>query len=368
MFERLKNSKHALGWRIIVGIILLALSVGVIIFLILYFNRGADEKSQIEWCEATNKARWGKAAMTFTLGKSAEADLCSTIYKVKKDSQVPMEPYPQDEEGAKAEIREMIKNCWDEWLKGSVSNIFLDYPGEEPCFACYIFKIKEDVEGVTLDSISDSMIEQVFVKDTSDQCTPNGGFYASNLGSLDNTCPENWRKFTSKKADNEGEICCLRKDMPNECENRGGKCFTKDEYDPSLGYDKIYLKWSCPKAKQRCYTKSKDSYSYSDYIRSGGGTIFFTIGDTGDIDDPGGTRYDPGQEYAISFVSPSPKSSFPWDEGRPSLGGWILEKIGLKYLAVKWSEINTWGQLTDKPNYIIVSSSEDMQRLGCIIK
>jgi hypothetical protein len=38
------------------------------------------------------------------------------------------------------------------------------------------------------------------------------------------------------------------------------------EKGPSEGYNKIYYKWYCPKAKQRCYVKEDDIYTYFKYL------------------------------------------------------------------------------------------------------
>ena len=51
--------------------------------------------------------------------------------------------------------------------------------------------------------------------------------------------------------------------IQNECENKGGMCSESGIIDT---YTKIYYKWYCPKAKQRCYVKEDDIYTYFKYL------------------------------------------------------------------------------------------------------
>lgn len=228
------------------------------------------------------------------------------------------------------------------WLEGSEPNMFEQLTGSV-CFTCYVFEIKDkkEVKDITFESIAASMRESFFVKDASDKCAPQGGFKEASANNCGTSNTYNlgdingWKEVRSKKLVS-GEKCCIRKEVLNECENKGGKCYEPKldqatPQSPFVDYTSIYYKWSCPKRNQRCFVKEENEYSYLRYVTEYsimGGDVYFIppieydvilpkepappVGDesppapvpaTVDLKDQIG--YSPGQMYAISFISPS---------------------------------------------------------------
>jgi hypothetical protein len=337
MHNSIKNKKGVeLAFGIIIGVVILLLSVVVIVWVIKDSASKADEKTQVELCRVSNEIKQGIDRRTGTvtdilLGPAPR--ICSTIPKIKEKFRVPIKMYPQDKGGAEAEIREMIKNCWYMWLEGSEPNMFDKTFGSD-CFVCYKFLIKDLDEDVNFMSLAESMTEPFFVEDASDKCAPVGGFFIDEAESceedyhiLGGVGADEWRGIPSEKAASEDEPkkCCISKNAANECENKGGMC---SEEGTSGDYNKIYYKWYCPKAKQRCYVKEEHMFSYVRYIteygRMGGDVYFISPieverDDIGLVQPPEGEEapppqvqvdpdmitYPTGNTYAISFISPS---------------------------------------------------------------
>ena len=289
-----KKGFTAAGFGIIVGIILLLLSGGLLLAIIKNQASKVDEKLQVDLCRISNEINFG-IIKEKTSGIISGPQICSTIDKTEGKMQVPAKKYPQNNQGAEAEIRDMMKNCWHMWLDGSQKNTFEKYPFSEGCFTCYTFKVSKDASGVTFKSLSDSMSEPYFAADKSDQCAPYGGYWRT-------ACNKEEKEFSSKKTPPGANYKCCVNDIRNECENKGGKC--SDLGSPS-GFPKIYPKWQCPGRSETCYVKDDAVYSFIRYIReygSRGGDILFMP--------PGGQEatdmnFVPGERYAISFVSPN---------------------------------------------------------------
>jgi hypothetical protein len=312
MYNPIKNKKGVeLAFGIIIGIVILLLSVVVIVWVIKSSASKADEKAQVELCRGSNEIKIGIDRRTGTatdilLGSAPR--ICSTISKIKKKSQVPIKMYPQNKEGAEAEIREMVKNCWYMWLEGSEPNMFSQTFGSG-CFACYVFKIKDDIGSFEFESLADSMTEPFFAEDASDKCAPVGGFFINKAKScekdyhiLGGVGTDEWKEIPSGKDASETRKCCISKNAANECENKGGMC---SEEGPSGDYKKIYYKWYCPKAKQRCYVKEEHMFSYLKYITeygANGGAIYFAYYGE-EEQDASAIHYHPAQEYVITFFS-----------------------------------------------------------------
>jgi hypothetical protein len=284
MMSRLIKNRRGIGFRIIIMIFLLLLSAAVILWVVKSSATKASEKTQIDICRVTNEIRVGteEHSQIFLWISIHSPRICNTIYNLE----VPTEKYSQDIEGAKAEIGDMLKNCWYMWLEGSRKEVFPDnwvwWGGQEGCQVCYVFKVKDKVlEGETLGwgSLENALHNRIyFAADSSDQCSPNiGGFMIPSIPS-GNSCEESfvdhtgkdkwresreWKEVPSKKALAEDAKCCISKEPQNECENKGGMCSESGIIDP---YTKIYYKWYCPKAKQRCYVKEGDIYTYFKYL------------------------------------------------------------------------------------------------------
>ena len=329
MHNPIKNKRGIeLAFGIIIGIVILLLSVVVIVWVIKSSASKADEKTQVELCRVSNEINIGMKERTMI----STPRFCNTIDKTRGKSKVPSKLYPQDKKGAEAEIREMIKNCWYIWLEGSEPNMFQNLPGDEDCFVCYKFRIKDKVDDVEFMSLAESMTEPFFAEDASDKCSPVGGFLIpcdeacvgeeapaacsdkcnAKFGAVtscedihirqDNS--DEWKDIPSEKATAKGGNvkCCISKNAANECENKGGMC---SEEGPSGDYKKIYYKWYCPKAKQRCYVKEEHMFSYLKYITeygANGGAIYFAYYGE-EEQDASAIHYHPAQEYVITFFS-----------------------------------------------------------------
>lgn len=341
MFNILKNKKGWWPWAIIIGLVVAFLSAGVIWMAVSNYAGKAEDKTQVELCRTSNEIRVGTKELVDNVLVPHTPRVCITIDKTKATkSAIPTKNYPQNKEGAMVEIRDMIKDCWYMWLEGSEVNAFdgLNIIGSKGCHVCYMFELKDKSylkgdNAISIAEIKESMLKPYFVKDTaSDKCAFQGGFFEYdgqdcgtngryNLGyDLDA-----WKEVPSKEAKKEGANvkCCIRKDVPNECENRGGKCYTEEEFDDrdeSLGFNNIYLKWYCPKTKQRCYVKEDDAYSYTKYIKDFGprrGEVLFLDPTYTNFAEPTqyistnvlqpdeeNIVYTPGNIFAIAFASP----------------------------------------------------------------
>lgn len=402
-----QNKKGAeFGFAIIVAIAILLLSGGVIFAGIKYTSSKLSEGVQITSCRLLNELKFGIKKMSGELLTSGES-ICNTIDKhTDENSFVPRANYKQDKEGAELEIRDMIKKCWYMWLDGAKPDMFRGYPLSESCFTCYTFKIKEQVQGVTYNSLEKSMEEPFYAEDKSDKCAPAGGGY------IRQQCNPDEEETASRKLKAATDKCCI-KSFRNGCENKGGKC---TQTKPSEEYG-IYNhnEWGCPKSEQSCYVKKEAIYSYTSYIRNfgpRGGDIFFKPPSTSQSND---INYAPGEIYAISFVSPSQKLCVQGDEpsagcyamigtyGLVATGGIVaIVKVGtvvgavgatLKVLGTTAKLISSNTLLaigayqiglldtlqkgavnlafapigTDVPNFIIVSTLKDAKELGCAI-
>ena len=210
-----KKGFTAAGFGIIVGLILLLLSGGLLAAIIKNQASKVDEKLQVDLCRISNEIKFGLKDKTS--GIVSGPQICSTIDKTEGNLQVPAKKYPQNNQGAEAEVRDMIKNCWYMWLDGSQKNTFEKYPFSEGCFTCYTFKVSKDASGVTFKSLSDSMSEPYFAADKSDQCAPYGGYWRT-------ACNEGEKEFSSKiSPPSTNDSCCVN-DIRNECETKGGRC------------------------------------------------------------------------------------------------------------------------------------------------
>jgi len=161
------------GFGVLAVIILLLFSGTILLAIVRQQASKVDESLQVGLCRLSNEIKFGLKEKTS--GFVSGPQICSTIDKTSKKSQVPASKYPQTKKGAELEIREMIKSCWHMWLDGSRGNVFEEYSFTDGCFTCYAFKIEEGINGVTFSSLSKSMSEPFFVEDKTDKCAPGGG-------------------------------------------------------------------------------------------------------------------------------------------------------------------------------------------------
>lgn len=388
-------------WATLIGIILLLFSGGILLAAVKNQASKLDEDLQVKLCRTSNEIKFG--LQDKTSGVVSGPQVCYTIDKTDKNRQVPKAKYPQNNIGAESEIRDMVKNCWNMWLEGSQKNTFEKYPFSEGCFTCYTFKIKNDVGGVTFKSLSDSLSEPYFAKDTSSQCSPYGGTWKA-------SCSRAETEFNSKKTPPGANYKCCVNDVRNECENKGGRCSASGS--PS-GFPRIYNEWQCPGSSESCYVREDAVFSFARYIREfgqRGGDIFFMP--------PGGTEaanidFVPGERYAVSFISPSSQlctkeggvgcyasiggyaigtvagGALLYFVGAPiaAVGGGTIKLLGISgvttvagtayaanefgvidRLLVSGAEFVTSGITIEVPNFIVVSTEQDARKLGCTVQ
>ena len=312
---KLKKNRKGLAMKVIIIFILTALAIGVIAKVTLDSLASTSEQSQVNACRASNVAKDWLEDETKLLSSPR---LCTTIDKREKKKQVPTKNYIQeykDEKiAAEAELRDMIMNCHWEWLGDKEQDVFKDYPWETTCFVCYTFKIKDDVEDVTFESLEESLFDPYYAEDTSDQCASSGETIIGGFWKTKEECSDWDGKFVSTKkiAPDSDSKCCVKKDPTNECENKGGECFKCEDKDNDDKCEEeppedmgLYPKWMCPKKTESCYVKEDDQYSYSRYIREGGsvpGDIVFMRAGSEETDKE---AYIGGREYAVTFLSPN---------------------------------------------------------------
>ena len=377
IFKKNKKGVEGGGFSIVAGLVILVISAIVIMLVVQHSAKRADEKVQVDLCRVSNEIKIGAERRSGDWVSTPR--VCNTIDKTTKKSQVPTENYDQNKKGAESEIRDMIKNCWYMWLEGSKSNTFEKYPHTEGCFVCYLFKIKDEdeFEGVNLIGVEASMSEPYFASDSSNGCVTNAGgfFQEDDCSGVINTI-SGWREYPSKEAVAAGKKCCISTKIPNECENRGGKCFIPKKNDPKtqkdesletpLDFPKNYgNKWSCPKSTQRCYIKSENMFSYAKYITQFGGmggSIYFQAFDGEDFGNPLGN-----QDYAISFVSFGKSGSW-WSKTWATPLTFLLKPV----LWTKEARVKVQEQLTPSdsyiPNFMVFTKSTDVHSMNCIVE
>lgn len=276
------------GFGFIIAIVIILLSAGIILLVIQSTASKADEKTRIDVCRISNEIRVGTEDKTLWFIHSPR--ICDTIYKTDSKLQIPTklykESYSDAGQAAKAEIGDMLKNCWYMWLEGSDKKVFeMSYNplawGRNGCHICYVFKLKDEAKaafaGNRYQILVDSLKQRTFFAvDSSDKCAPNGGGY------LSASCAAGWREVPSKMADAQTDPnkrkCCIKIDSLDECWNKGGQCYIPGGQPPE--FPKPYPKWSCPETNQLCYIWDANYYSYwkylRDYGRRGGGLFEVT--------------------------------------------------------------------------------------------
>jgi|SRR3989338_1184484 len=284
-----KNKKGVeVAWGTIIMIIAVVASVIIIIWVLKSSASKVDEELQVDLCRISNEILVGteEASPWYLHGHSPR--VCSTIWRTDKDLQIPTAKYKEkyaneneaDKKAAEAEVMDLIAKCWYEWLEGSKENVFPKtgigpigrLMGGGGCYICYVFKLNEKGKDFSTSSLEYSMLHTpYFARDSSDKCATNGGFLVTDSakacleGEVVPGSPNDggWKKASLNK---DGKACCVRENVLDECENKGGKCS-----ELSTGkYTNYYPKWSCSKTDQKCYVTDKSYLSYYDYITKGG--------------------------------------------------------------------------------------------------
>lgn len=361
-----KKGVEGAGFSWIIAIIVLILSAGVILWVLQASSAKADEKTQVDLCRVSNEIKVGLEHRTSEYVSTPR--FCNTVDKTSGKARVPTKSYHQkndlehpEKDGVALETRDILKNCWYMWLEGSEPNIFRLFPGEQQCSICYNFKIKDGLN-LNMEGLRSVLNGPYFASDTSDKCNPpNGGFLRSNKDTCDGNTDE---VYTGKPV---GSKFCCRKDLINECYNKGGQCLESS----SPPYESKYDKWACPSEKT-CYAKQDNMVTYMEYIiesnavkgKPAGDLFVEDISSTSSAKD---LHYPPDKKYAISFMSPS-----------KDCGWWANKCWDAKVDAFVYQLgpglIETWGRhnvesytddLGQKPSVLMLSSYEMAQKMGC---
>jgi len=383
MANRSKHKKgEAGGFSWILAIVVLLLSGFVILWVLQASAAKADEKSKVDLCRVSNEIKVGMEHKTKEIVSTPR--FCSAIDKTSGKALVPTKNYPQNLDGAKTEIRDMAKNCWYMWLDGSEPNMFRLFPEEQSCRICYKFKLKDglkDKDGKDADlmliEIIEKMQEPYFASDTSDKCNPPNGGYLRENDKCEGSSPSGRVEDPDKKEIFEKKVndkFCCRRELTNECYNKGGNCLDA----PISPYELPYTKWACP-ADKNCYVKSTNMVSYMEYIIEYKREGEFVIEDEDKTQPIDKIAYQKDKKYAVSFISPAKQCTnagckmFSFVEqsvvGTPlyiiKIAGSILGGIpGVKKgVRTVFEEVNPF--LDYPPNKILLSTYDKAKEKGC---
>lgn len=280
MASLFKEKKGVEGSGLVVGIVILLISAGIILWVVYASASKANENVIIKTCRISNEIRVGTEDYSHWFLPLHSPRICDTIYKTEPKLQIPDRKTSQDKKGAEEQIGDMLKNCWYMWLEGSDPKVFpkggiFYWFGGQGCHVCYVFKVKDINPPVTFEGVMNSLNQRTYsAVDSSDGCAPNngGGFLRDNCNPTDDNPadsipPEVWKSISSKLADSQHKKCCIKEDDLDECGNKGGKCGTPTGGGPpDAAYPHIYDKWMCPEPEQECYVKEDYYYSYLDYL------------------------------------------------------------------------------------------------------
>ncbi len=320
-----QNKRGGLEFGTIIEALLILITFIVIVTVFKIAASRADEKTQENLCRGFNAIRYGTQELT---GLQIGPRACKTIDK--KD--VPGDDYKEHVDGikagAQAEIRDLMARCWWMWLEGNQKNMFEKswYNIKNGCFICYTFSLDKGVGRISYNDFSASLSEPYYAVDGTDRCASagQGGWCMDECNSEfpkevpSNKCNPQISGFLetgeriieatstpeeTEQGENSDSLqtrkCCISE---NECESRGGKCFS----DPNEEYTIYYKNWKC-NSNKGCYIKPEKSASYLDYIQgtkgvqSGAGKVLF-------FNDGG---FQSKQKYAITFISPG--REMDWD-------------------------------------------------------
>ena len=306
--------------------ILLLTFVGIMLFsLFSYGASKANDKLSENLCRTFNVLRFATEIDAGPAKFKVAPNACKTI---NKRDELPSKEFKYntqgEQEGAKAEIRDMMARCWWMWVEGKYQNMFNSkwYNLKNGCFICYSFSVADNknVGTFTYEDFARSLNSEYDARDTSDKCAPLGqGGKCMEVCNDPRTRDDFNHELPSGKCSPQNGIivsaenpqgklktegggsggggangayeypkCCISTD---ECVNKGGICAEKEGYVP-------FEKWKC--GSGTCYVKKENVASYLDYIQGtagvgyGPGRVLF-----GDNE-----GFKPGLKYAVSFISP----------------------------------------------------------------
>lgn len=330
----LGRNKRGIEWSTFIEIILVIVATGFIIGVFSVAAGRADEKTSENLCRGFNALRYGTQQDYNVKGVpivrfNVAPRTCKTIDKKDVPSKDYVGHVKGTQEGAKAELRDIMARCWWMWLEGNQRDMFSTstLSIDEKCFICYSFSIDESVKPISYADFSVSLNEPYYAVDSTDKCAPGGqgglcmdscneefskevpsnkcvqksfeGFEGGRSGGagggadFSEGTSQDIKATLVDSTKTQSKKCCVSE---NECENKGGKCL-----DGPLGEYTIYYKnWKCSKGNRFCYIKLDKTASYLDYIQGtrgvNGGAGKLLFGDN--------EGFKPNQKYAITFLSP----------------------------------------------------------------
>ena len=326
---RLLNNKRGLEFETLIGILIMIIAFGFILYVFAVKTAQVDEKTSEILCRGFNALRSSAEIKIPVLEKEVGTPrACNTIYNIGKKS-IPSEEYIKmgkgnAKEATAYEIRDMIARCWWMWLDGRENDMFRKGVGEskQTGFICYTFTIRENVKGkrigeISLSDMDKPLSESYYAIDNTDRCGFNGG------GKCLERCeasaePDSFSKEVNSDRcipiNNKPQKCCVVRDDNYECVDKGGECYRGACNEIKEGGTWLeFNRWKCPGYSpegggMRCCVNKRSMVSYYDYIQGTEGS------DTG----PGVLMYMIDEDvlrrdivYAITFISPG--RNFNWN-------------------------------------------------------
>jgi hypothetical protein len=306
-----EDKKGFLGYEAIIVMVVAIAFLTIAIRTITDAQDQIDEPLRVATCKKFNEIRYGLKGIN-PLDDPIGPNACRTISKTGINS-IPTKEYQKTWQerrdktlGSKREIRDMVKNCWNQWLEGTKFDMFNKFPiaGNQKCFVCYTFSIKDKADEFTFQDFDDFIDEPLDVVDLSDQCAAGGGGKCTKGGCTDSVFSREVIEPVENKCKYD-EVCCITQNR-ERCIDKGGKCLEKQDGD----YVKLFtdIGWNCD--ERNCYVKEKSDdqwiyFSYRDYIQKKNG--FVTYGIPEGLDNINEVKFTSDDVYAVTFISPGPE-------------------------------------------------------------
>jgi len=302
-----KSKKGFLGYEAIITIVIVVAFATLAMRSIINAQDKLDEPLRLATCKKLNEIRYGIRDIN-PIDEPIGPNACRTIDKTGANS-VPTNNYQETYQqrknpilASKTEIRDMVKNCWGEWLEGTKFDMFSKIPifGDQQCFVCYTFSIKDKADGFTFLDFDNFIDEPLEVVDLSDQCAKGGGGRCIK----GNECTgEVYSRQVLDPVANKckyDEVCCITRER-DECIDKGGQCMEK----PNQEFPRIFPDWKCDEGN--CYVKEKTDdkwiyISYRDYIQKNNGFITYSLPES--VNNLNDIKFGSDDVYAVTFLSP----------------------------------------------------------------
>ncbi|MBI2541392.1 hypothetical protein HYV80_01660 [Candidatus Woesearchaeota archaeon] len=324
----LAHNKKGAQLSTLVEIILLLIAAGLILGIFEYAASRANEQTSEKLCRGFNALRAGTKIDVGPVKTNIAPRGCKTLDKKDLPGKT-YRDYPGGiNEGAKAELRNMIARCWWMWLEGKQPNIFdtSTLNLQNKCFVCYAFSLKNGAD-IKIPEFIASLDYPYEAADSSNRCAAGGegGFCRGEGCDKSREIEVDSGICRSQNPQLPQIKCCISKNIRDECVNKGGIC----SRSPLEGH-RLYEKWGC--SQGLCYVKEENYMTYLDYVQgtkgSRGGAGFIVYEDK--LKDAGLTTK---KKYAVTLVSPGNTPGWDtaaWGAGTVIVGG------GGGYLATKY--------------------------------